>query len=109
MLIIQKCTSSRPEEIKKKHKKQAFQREIEMMELAGRHPNVVTILGATNDSRVIVFEQAKIDLQVFFFWLFWLFLFYSSFFKLFSKPLNADPQREGAPGFRRFCIYFLRV
>ena len=42
---------------------EAFQREIEMMEMAGRHPNVVTILGATNDSRVIVFEQAKIDLQ----------------------------------------------
>jgi hypothetical protein len=42
---------------------EAFQREIEMMEMAGRHPNVVTILGATKDSRVIVFEQAKIDLQ----------------------------------------------
>lgn len=42
---------------------EAFQREIEMMKMAGRHPNVVTILGATKDSRVIVFEQAKIDLQ----------------------------------------------
>ena len=40
-----------------------LQREIEMMELAGRHPNVVTILGATKDSRVIVFEQAMTDLQ----------------------------------------------
>ena len=41
----------------------AFQREIEMMELAGRHPNIINILGATRDSRVIVFEQAWTDLQ----------------------------------------------
>ena len=41
----------------------AFQREIEMMELTGRHPNIVKILGATRDSRVIVFEQAWTDLQ----------------------------------------------
>ena len=34
----------------------AFQREIEMMELAGRHPNIINILGATRDSRVTVFE-----------------------------------------------------
>ena len=41
----------------------AFRREIEMMELAGRHPNIINILGATRDSRVIVFEQAWTDLQ----------------------------------------------
>ena len=43
---------------------EAFQREIEMMEVAGRHPHIVAILGATKDSRVIVFEQAWTDLQV---------------------------------------------
>ena len=46
-----------------KERMEAFQREIEMMELSGRHPNIVTILGATKDSRVIVFEQALTDLQ----------------------------------------------
>ena len=47
-----------------KERMEAFQREIEMMELVGRHPNIITILGGTKDSRVIVFEQAMTDLQV---------------------------------------------
>ena len=47
-----------------KARMEAFQREIEMMEVAGRHPHIVAILGATKDSRVIVFEQAWTDLQV---------------------------------------------
>eukprot|EP00960_Hanusia_phi_P064480 765803-Hanusia_phi.AAC.1 len=42
----------------------AFRREIEMMELAGSHPKIVQLLGATHDSRVIVLEEALSDLHV---------------------------------------------
>ena len=42
---------------------EAFRREIEMMEVAGAHPNIISILGATPDSRVIVLEEAMTDLH----------------------------------------------
>ncbi|EKX54679.1 hypothetical protein GUITHDRAFT_53464, partial [Guillardia theta CCMP2712] len=42
---------------------EAFRREIEMMELAGSHPKIVKLLGATHDSRVIVLEEALSDLH----------------------------------------------
>lgn len=41
---------------------QAFQREIEMMTVVGRHPSVIEIVGATQDSSAIVFERALCDL-----------------------------------------------
>ncbi|EKX48387.1 hypothetical protein GUITHDRAFT_60560, partial [Guillardia theta CCMP2712] len=39
-------------------------REIAMMKLVGSHPNIVSMLGATADSTVIVFEEALTDLHV---------------------------------------------
>ena len=34
------------------------------MKLVGSHPNIVSMLGATADSTVIVFEEALTDLHV---------------------------------------------
>ena len=57
-----------PEDVKEhgeatEERLEAFRREIEMMELAGSHPKIVKLLGATHDSRVIVLEEALSDLH----------------------------------------------
>jgi len=41
----------------------SFRREIEVMSITGHHPNITAILGITSDSRVLVLEEAMIDLH----------------------------------------------
>lgn len=56
-----------PEESAKAHpseeKLSSFRREIEIMSVLGKHPNITTILGITSDSRVLVLEEAISDLH----------------------------------------------
>ena len=56
-----------PEEAAKAHpseeKLSSFRREIEIMSVLGQHPNITAILGITSDSRVLVLEEAMIDLH----------------------------------------------
>ena len=56
-----------PDEAAKAHpseeKLSSFRREIEIMSVLGQHPNITTILGITSDSRVLVLEEAMIDLH----------------------------------------------
>ena len=55
----EESAKSRPSD----EKLSSFRREIEVMSVLGRHPNVVSILGITSDSRVLVLEEAMIDLH----------------------------------------------
>lgn len=56
-----------PDEAAKSHpseeKLSSFRREIEVMSVLGQHPNITSILGITADSRVLVLEEAMIDLH----------------------------------------------
>ncbi|EKX54680.1 hypothetical protein GUITHDRAFT_49553, partial [Guillardia theta CCMP2712] len=45
------------------HRREAFKKEIQMMQRVGQHSNVVEFYGATSDCTVIVFEQALADLH----------------------------------------------
>eukprot|EP00960_Hanusia_phi_P064482 765803-Hanusia_phi.AAC.3 len=45
------------------HRREAFKKEIHMMQRVGQHSNIVEFYGATSDCTVIVFEQALADLH----------------------------------------------
>eukprot|EP00960_Hanusia_phi_P073599 768050-Hanusia_phi.AAC.2 len=43
---------------------ESFRREIEIMSSLQLHPNIVSLLGVTSDKRVLILEEAMVDLHV---------------------------------------------
>ena len=43
---------------------ESFRREIEIMSSLPAHPNVVSLIGVTSDKRVLILEEAMVDLHV---------------------------------------------